>query len=190
MFWQSTLELFKGKKVNNLTLAALYTLGLIFLNTKTSLSQTDTPKVAPEPNKIYFVCATQVEPPTTFIYIPGQVTLSPVMSWYSEYLLPGESAEALCQKTAQVLQTKYDRQEKYFVAAELDLNNEMWKVCLVNEKGEKCTAKNSELLFSLNPNYQSPKCLMESIKPAQCLWSRGGLLSLPGGRYLPTWWPF
>ncbi|MGK7873643.1 MAG: COP23 domain-containing protein [Xenococcaceae cyanobacterium] len=142
--------------------------------------------------RITFVCAPTVEPPTTFAYIQNQVTLEPVMSWYSEYLLPGSEAAELCQKVAEKLQSKYDRGQKYFLATERV--DDRWKVCLVSTEGEECNSNNSEELFSLNTNYRNVhKCVMENIEPGKCFKNvslRGTVLSTPGGGYKPSWWPF
>jgi Circadian oscillating protein COP23 len=140
-------------------------------------------------SKITFVCASEVNPPITYAYTPGEVNLKPLMIWHSEYLLPNESAAELCQRVAQKLQTSYNQQQDYLLAS--DGTDKMWKVCLVSKSGDGCDVSNSVYLFSLNGNYaQAPKCLMEGIDPLQCPRSRGKVISLPGGRYTPFWWPF
>lgn len=151
--------------------------------TKTLSQESQTTK-----SRMTFVCASEAEPPTTYGYIPGKVNLKPVISWHSEYLLPSESATELCQQVAQKLQSKSEQQQNYFLAA--DRSNEAWKVCLVSQQGEGCNSENSEYLFSLNSKYQSPRCVMENIKPLQCPSSRGALVSLKGGSYTPWWLAF
>jgi hypothetical protein len=147
-----------------------------------------TPATTTTENKTVFLCATDVEPPTTFAYTPGQIDLQPRMSWYAEYLPPGVSAAELCEKMATKLQSLQDSGKNYFLAVEkLD---ESWQVCVVNNQGDKCGTTESEVLFNLNGNYKSYGCLMQNIQPAQCPWTRGGVISLPGGRYKPNWWPF
>jgi hypothetical protein len=146
-----------------------------------NISTTDT-------NKTVFLCATDVEPPTTFSYTPGEINLHPRLSWYAEYLPPGVSATELCEKMANKFQSLQDSGKSYFLA--VDKLDEIWKVCVVNNEGENCNSANSEVLFNLNGNYKSYGCLMQNIQPAQCPWTRGGVISLPGGRYKPNWWPF
>ncbi|OKH26200.1 hypothetical protein NIES593_03775 [Hydrococcus rivularis NIES-593] len=166
-------------------------LGTVLLTTlslrpaKTLSQETPQPNSQPE---MTFVCASDVAPPTTYAYIPGKVELQPLMSWYSEYLLPGDSAAALCQQAAQKLQSKYNEQQEYLLAS--NWTDEMWKVCMVSKEGEDCNASSSVYLFSLNSSYQSPRCLMEGIQPLQCPRSRGKVISLPGGSYTPRWWIF
>jgi hypothetical protein len=154
----------------------------IALATTKTLSQEN-----PRP-KIIFACSSESNPPTTYAYIPGEINLKPLMAWYSEYLLPGVSAAQLCQQAAQKLQSKYDEQQKYLLAS--DRTDEMWKVCLVLKQGERCDSSNSVYLFSLSSNYLSPRCVMENLNPIQCPRHRGKVLSLPGGRYKPSWWFF
>jgi hypothetical protein len=137
-----------------------------------------------------FVCAPQMQPPTMFAYIPGQVNLKPVMTWHSEYLLPNTSAADLCQQVAAKLQNQYQQgQEKHIAYEKLE---DRTLVCLVKNKDEKCTVNNGEELFSLNPNY-NPTCLMNNLSPTECSvisQRRGSLMTLPSGTYTPTWWPF
>lgn len=170
-------------------IASVLVLGTSLL---TAIGTNVTKSLSQEPqttkSRMTFVCASEAEPPTTYGYMPGKVTLKPVISWYSEYLLPGESATELCRQVAQKLQSKSEQQQNYFLAA--DRNNEAWKVCLVLQQGDGCDANNSEYLFSLNSNYQAPRCVMENIKPLQCPSSRGALIRLKGGSYTPQWWPF
>jgi hypothetical protein len=162
--------------------------GIALGTTSASLSQTNAKE------KLSFVCATNTNPPTTFAYRQGEVTLTPLFSWYSEYLLPGNSASELCKSVAQKLQSKYNQGQKYFLAYEKI--NDSWKVCLVSKEGGKCTSDKSEELFSLNSTYQAPKCVMENTEPKSCpptppsIGYRGPLLSVPGGRYKPAWWFF
>lgn len=154
----------------------------------TNVTKTLSQEPQPTKSKMTFVCASEAEPPITYGYIPGKVNLKPVISWHSEYLLPGESATKLCQQVAQKLQSKSEQQQNYFLAA--DRNQEAWEVCLVSQQGEGCNSQSSEYLFSLNSKYQAPRCVMENIQPLQCPASRGPLISLKGGNYTPSWWPW
>jgi hypothetical protein len=170
-------------------IASWLVLGAILI---TVIGTNTTKTLSQEPHatksRMTFVCASEAEPPTTYGYIPGKVALEPVISWHSEYLLPGESASELCQQVAQKLQSKSEQQQNYYLAA--DRSNKDWKVCLVAQPGQECSAQNSEYLFSLNNKYQAPRCVMENIQPLQCPSSRGALVSLKGGSYTPSWWPF
>ena len=136
-----------------------------------------------------FVCSPESQPPTMFAYTPGEVNLKPIMSWHSEYMLPNQSAKEICQQVATKLQTHYEQGDKKFLAAKKIGDRNV--VCLVSHKEEQCNSKNSETLFSLNPNYD-PVCLMNNRSPLECYARtvRGSVLSLPGGSYQPTWWPF
>jgi hypothetical protein len=172
----------KWKLISIIFLVAIALFSTIGLSPRATLGQTS-PKPA-----MTFVCAADREPPTTYAHIEGKVNLESLMSWRSEYLFPGDSAVELCQQTAQKLQSTYDKKQDYLLAG--DWTNERWKVCLVSQQGEGCDSRNSVYLFSLNSSYQSPRCLMEDIEPLQCPRSRGQLISLPGGRYRPSWWPW
>jgi hypothetical protein len=144
------------------------------------------------PSPITFFCDQTVEPPTTFANLPGETNPTPFLSWYSEYLLPEDSAVELCQQVAEKLQVKSERGESYVLAAqELE---DRWTVCLLASEEEDCQTSASEELFSLNNLYrQTPKCLTENKEPKFCTVRtliRGSLLSIPSSSYTPTWWPF
>jgi hypothetical protein len=173
----------KFKATSKIMAMGMSLLTVLSVSTTATLSEESKPK-----SQIQFVCGADSEIPTTYAYIPGEVTLKPLMSWHSEYLLPGDSASELCKKAAQKLQNKYNEQQGYLLAS--DKTNDAWKVCLVSRQGEGCNARDSVYLFSLNGEYQSPRCLMENRAPLQCPRSRGTLVRLPGGQYKPSWWPF
>lgn len=177
MFW---------KPISTIFTATAIILGAAATNNAVTPSQPTTQ------SKMNFVCASTVNPPTIFIYTQGDVNLKPIMSWYSEYLLPNESGVELCQKIAQKLQNKYDQGEKSLLAYQKV--DDRWKVCLVAKQGQECTADGSEELFSLNANYKTPECVLENKDPKACPppppTVRGPLMSIPGGRYKPSWWLF
>jgi hypothetical protein len=144
--------------------------------------------------KISFVCATNSNPPTTYALAHDaqkKPTLKPLLTWHSEYLVPGESAEALCQKMAQKLQSKYERGETPYFAYDLTAFGEnssqsKWRVCFVSSEGESCSTE-SEELFSLNSTYV-PTCLAENKEPEACspyIQKRGSLIKIPADR---PWW--
>ncbi|NJK47601.1 hypothetical protein HC931_04900 [Candidatus Gracilibacteria bacterium] len=153
------------------------------------------PATQPAPTKkISFVCATNSNPPTTYALTQEaqkQPTLKPLLTWHSEYLGPGESAEALCQKMAQELQNKYERGETPYFAYDLtalgqNSNQSKWRVCFVSSEGESCTTE-SEELFSLNSTYV-PTCLADNKAPEACspyIQKRGSLIKIPADR---PWW--
>lgn len=140
-----------------------------------------------------FVCATGVEPVTTFVYQPNRIALTPVLSWYSDYLLPGATADGLCQQVGEKLQRAYTKDKPVFLAYQKVGNR--FEVCLVEREGEECNSASSEPLFSLNAKYlKTPECVMDNKKPEDCTravsGTRGTVLSIPGGRYKPSWWVF
>ncbi len=180
---------------------ALTTLGAIAmaLQPTVSLTQETTPEIVP--TKIAFACDQKAEPPTTVVSIPGEKEPKPFLRWYSEYLLPEDSALELCQQVAQKLQAKSERGEKYELAASQQLKDKdsvqrVWKVCLVTNPEDDCTKSSiSEDLFSLNTKYkETPKCMIENTHPESCKPplgpTRGYLMSIPADDYTPTWWPF
>ncbi len=178
----------KSKLYSHLLALGSFFLCNIALAAPTTTTPTTITPTTTANNKTVFLCATSVEPPTTFAYTPGQISLQSRLSWYAEYLPPGVSAAELCQKMAIKLQSLQDSGKSYFLA--VDKLDEAWQICIVNNQGDSCKSPNSEVLFNLNGNYKSYGCLMQNIQPAQCPWTRGGVISLPGGRYKPTWWPF
>jgi hypothetical protein len=171
----------KWKSISTIVVVTVWLILLGFGTTKTLSQETPNAQMA-------FVCAGNVEPPTTYAYIPGEINLKPLMSWHSEYLMPGDSAAELCQRSAQKLQSKYNSQQQYLLAS--NHTQQTWIVCLVTKEGDSCLTNDSVYLFSLNNSYQSPRCVMEGIDPIQCPRTRGKVISIPGGRYTPAWWPF
>jgi hypothetical protein len=172
----------KWKLISSIVAVGTSLLTTISLSTATTLGQEDSQA------KISFVCSSEGNPPKTYAYIPGEQEPKPIMTWHSEYLLPQDSPTKLCQQAAQKLQNRYNEQQGYLLAS--DKTDRAWQVCLVSKQGEGCDSRNSVYLFSLSANYQSPRCLMENLEPLQCPRSRGQVISLPGGRYSPSWWPW
>ncbi len=176
---------------------ALTTVGAIAIALQPTVSFTQ----ETVPTKITFFCDETVEPPTTFVSLPGETNPKPFLSWYSEYLLPKDSAAKLCQQVAQKLQAKSEEGEKYELAASQQLIDKdsvqrVWKVCLVTNPEDDCTKSSiSEDLFSLNTKYkETPKCMIENTHPESCKPplgpTRGYLMSIPANDYTPRWWPF
>lgn len=137
-----------------------------------------------------FICQSQTTPPKTLAIINGQTET--LITWYQEYLLPGESASEICQSVAKKLQKRYESQQPSLFAYEPIKNKNQWDVCLVTQKGQKCTETDSELLFSLNNDFKTPAtCVLQNTFPDDCppkIRTRGTILSVPGGQgYSPRW---
>ena len=145
-------------------------------------------KLAQKPTNEVFVCAVQGDTPTMFAYTPGEVNLTPLMSWYSEYLPQEQSGAEICQQTATKLQASYQQQEAKYLKVETSGDNNL--VCLVDEEDRNCLTQNSETLFSVNPNYNAG-CVLENKKPIECkaLQVRG-IYSFEDKPYQPLWWPW
>jgi len=153
-------------------------------------------------NKIFF-CEDISGIPTTFINLEKEQESKIFIRWYSEYLMPEDSPQELCENVSNILNEKVINNEPVFLAAE-PLDNR-WKICLVSETNGKCSDDKSEDLLYLNqvqsedsegnlrkkyPNVA--KCFINSISPDKCqsVRTRGTLLSIPSNRYVPNWWPF
>jgi len=135
-----------------------------------------------------FVCSTQQNAPTMFAYTPGEVNLAPVMTWHSEYLLPEDSGQEVCQQTAQKLQASIEQKQKKYIKA--DITKENNSVCLVSEENQTCATEKSEKLFSVNPDYQAT-CVLDNKKPLDC-WAlrKRGIYSFEDKPYQAVWWPW
>jgi hypothetical protein len=137
-----------------------------------------------------FVCATQNDTPTMFAYTPGKVNLTPLMSWHSEYLLPEESGEQVCQQTAGKLQASIKQETAKFLKAYTKQETASNLVCLVSEEDQTCASEDSEKLFSVNPNYNAI-CVLGNKTPIDCMASNvRGIYSYNEQPYQPLWWPW
>lgn len=135
-----------------------------------------------------FVCATQGETPTLYAYNPGKVNLTPLMSWYGEYLMPGQSGAEICQKTATALQNSYQQDHAKYLKA--DAAKDANLVCLVNQKDQNCSDEASQKLFSVNSEYD-PSCVLENKSPIDCqVYKVRGIYSFNDEPYQPLWWPW
>ncbi|MGF1591540.1 MAG: COP23 domain-containing protein [Pleurocapsa sp.] len=144
--------------------------------------------IAQESSQSVFVCATQGGTPTMFAYTPGEVNLTPVMSWHSEYLLPEQSGVEVCQQTAAKLQASYQQEEAKYLKAEITEDANL--VCLVEEEDQNCLSQTSQKLFSVNPNYDAG-CVLDNKQPIECkaLQVRG-IYSFEDKPYQALWWPW
>jgi hypothetical protein len=172
------------KKVISITLAT----GAIAFNT-TSLSATENYSKDNSESKVTFLCGAIQETPTMFAYTPGKTNLTPLMSWYKDYLLPNQTGAEVCEQVAMKLQAQYQQKQRIFFASEEKEDRTL--VCLVSEEKGSCQSKNSEELFSVNLNY-NPACVLNNRQPLECVAIGGtrGVLSMPESPYVPTWWPW
>ena len=138
--------------------------------------------------KIVFVCATQENTPTMFAYTPGEVNLTPLMSWHQEYLLREQSGQEVCLETATKLQDSVRQEQAKYLKSETP--EEGNSVCLVTEEDSSCATEDSETLFVVNSNYDAG-CVLENKNPIECkaLQVRG-IYSFNDKPYQPLWWPW
>lgn len=166
-----------------------------------ALGITETFAQATPQSKMTFSCNLTSDPPITLANLPDNANPIPMITWYSEYLLPENSAKELCQKVAETLQEKYNQQQNNLFATGQETNRNI--ICLVSSEGEKCNSNQSQELFSVQPEYD-PRCVMDNIAPGECgqyicklddipplaCTNRGTVLAIPGGKYKPSWLPF
>ena len=169
------------KKVISATLAmSAIALNVSLIEAKESYSQNSA-----RANTV-FVCATQTQPPTLFAYTHGKINLTPLMSWYPDYLLPDRSGAAICQQVAAKLQNLLQQQEpRFFIAEQKEDRNVL---CLVTRENANCDSEDSEELFSVKPSY-NPTCILDNREPLECvaIGRNRGVLGLPDSPYSPTW---
>lgn len=195
----------KTQSVVNFFTTTAIAASLVAVNSAVTFSQTTPKEQTQAKEEITFTCDSYSNLPTTLAVSKnrqGELTQTPMFTWHSEYVMPGESAEALCQKMAQKLQNKYNRgEEVYFSSEPVQAKNpetgaikmQGWKVCLVTSDGAQgCTEnKQSEELFTLSGNYRDPlACVMENTQPEACrpyMTTRGRALAIPAGEYKPGW---
>ena len=136
-----------------------------------------------------FVCTTENTASTMYAYTPGNAVLTPVMSWYKEYLLPEASSGEVCKEVATTLQKLSQEKTVRYIATEEQSDQNV--VCMVARENGDCSAEDSEKLFAVNLNYQ-PSCILDRLEPLECSVTivRGGVLSTPDSPYRPIWWPW
>ena len=143
-----------------------------------------------DPSNTIFVCAVREDTPTMFAYTPGEVNLTPLMSWHSEYLLPEESGKEVCQQTATKLQASIEQENEKFLKAYTEKESKSNLVCLVEEADRTCADEESEKLFSVNPDYNAD-CVLSNKNPLECMALRSrGIYSYNEQPYQPVWWPW
>jgi hypothetical protein len=189
--------------IRNSICIALATSGLILSSTSLGATEKSNSSVQKHPaetleadyttvqnlSETTFVCATANKTPTMYAYHSGNVNLTPLMSWYSEYLLPQQSGKEVCQQTAAKLQALSQQSEKRYFRTENREDRTL--VCLVADKEETCNSENSEALFSLNPNYDAG-CVLDNKAPLECVavGKVRGVFAAPDAPYQPSWWPW
>lgn len=168
----------------------LVSLGVAALAIATHTSSLDAREsYAQSSSETLFLCATEANSSTMYAHTPGNSVLTPLMSWHQDYLLPGASSEDICQQAATKLQTlSQDREVRYIAREE---QQDRTAICMVTRENGKCSAEDSEEIFSLNNNY-SPDCVLDLLKPLECsaMVTRGGILETIDSPYRPIWWPW
>ncbi|HHP7231382.1 MAG TPA: COP23 domain-containing protein [Xenococcaceae cyanobacterium] len=136
-----------------------------------------------------FVCATESAAPTMYAYTPGKVTITPLISWHQEYLLPGQSGIEVCQQVAGKLQDLSQQRQERFITTETREDHTL--VCMVTQENDTCSSQTSEALFSVNPNYDA-SCVLDRREPLECVavGKVRGVFSVPDDPYKPMWWPW
>jgi hypothetical protein len=170
------------KKILSLGLAATaIAVSANSLSAKESYSQNSSDNI--------FVCSTENTASTMYAYTPGKAVLTPLISWYQEYLLPDASSAEVCQEVATKLQELSQEKTVRYIATEEQKNQTV--VCMVTQENGDCGSEDSETLFSVNPNY-SPSCVLNRFEPVECsaMVVRGAVMPEPDAPYRPTWWPW
>ncbi len=144
-------------------------------------------------SETFFVCTTETSVPTLYAYTLGTTSLTPLISWYKEYLLPQQSGNEICQQVASKLQYLSQEQDlsqeqgQRYIA--IEEKEEHTLVCMVKVANETCHSDYSEPLFEINPNYDA-RCILDRREPLECV-SVGrvrGVFSIPETPYQPIWW--
>lgn len=136
-----------------------------------------------------FVCSTENTDATMYAYTPGKAVLTPLISWYQEYLVPNTSSAEVCQQTATKLQELSQEKTVRYIATEEQTDQTV--VCMVTRENGTCSAEDSEVLFGVNLNY-SPSCVLNRFEPLECsaMVRRGAIMPVSDAPYRPTWWPW
>lgn len=136
-----------------------------------------------------FVCSTENTASTMYAYTPGKAVLTPLISWYQEYLVPNTSSAEVCQQVAGKLQKLSQEKTVRYIATEEQKDQTV--VCMVTRENGNCNSPDSEMLFGVNPNY-SASCVLNRFEPVECsaMVVRGAIMPEPDSPYRPTWWPW
>lgn len=170
------------KKILSIGLAAIaIAFSTNSLNAKESYSQNSSDTI--------FVCSAENTDSTMYAYTPGKAVLTPLISWYQEYLLPDKSSAEVCQQVATKLQELSREKTVRYIATEEKQNQTV--VCMVTRENGNCSSEDSEVLFGVNPNYSS-SCVLNRFEPVECsaMAVRGAIMPEPDSPYRPTWWPW
>lgn len=143
---------------------------------------------SPEP---IFVCSTENTASTMYTYTPGKAVLTPIISWYEEYLLPETSSAEICQQVATKLQDLSQERITRYIATQKQEDQTV--VCMVTRENDNCNSDDSEKLFGVNPNY-SPVCVLNRFEPIECtaivMQKRGAIMPESDSPYRAIWWPW
>ncbi|VEP16121.1 conserved exported hypothetical protein [Hyella patelloides LEGE 07179] len=139
-----------------------------------------------------FVCSTENTASTMYAYTPGKAVLTPLISWYEEYLLPETSSAEVCQQVATKLQELSQERTTRYIATQKQEDQTL--VCMVTRENDDCSSDDSENLFGVNPNY-SPVCVLNRFEPIECtaivMQKRGAIMpESANSPYRPIWWPW
>lgn len=139
-------------------------------------------------SEMSFVCTTDTAAPTLYVHTLGTTSLTPLISWHPEYLLPQQSGSKICQQVAKKLQSLYQQKGSRYITSETQEEHTL--VCMVKVENGTCRSNYSEPLFSINPNYNA-ECILDRREPLECI-AIGrrvrGVFSIPDSPYKPTWW--
>ncbi|ELS01530.1 hypothetical protein Xen7305DRAFT_00012340 [Xenococcus sp. PCC 7305] len=135
----------------------------------------------------FFACATENPTPTLYAYTSGKTSLTPLISWHQEYLLPQDSGSTVCQQVAEKLQYLYQEPGQKYISTQEEEGHTL--VCTVKIENDTCGSNNSEPLFTVNPNYDA-KCILDRKEPLECVvvGRARGVFSVPDSPYKPIWW--
>jgi len=137
--------------------------------------------------KNFFVCSTETLVPTLYVYKSGQTSLTPLISWHEEYLLPQDSGSKICKQVAQKLQHLAQEPGQQYITTEEKAEHTL--VCTVKVADETFSSNYSEPLFALNPYYDA-QCILDRKEPLECVMVGRvrGVFSIPDSPYKPIWW--
>lgn len=135
----------------------------------------------------FFVCSTETFVPTLYVHKSGETSLTPLITWHEEYLLPQDSGNKICKRVAQKLQDLAQEPGQQYIATEAKAEHTL--VCSVKVADETCSSNYSEPLFTLNPYYDA-QCILNHKEPLECVTvgRARGVLSIPDSPYKPIWW--
>ena len=135
----------------------------------------------------FFVCTTETLVPTLYVYTSGKTSLTPLIGWHEEYLLPQDTGSEICEQVARKLQSLYQEPGRKYISTEEKEGQTL--VCMVKVENGTCRSNYSEPLFGINPNYDV-QCVLNNRQPLECVTvgRARGVFSIPDSPYKPIWW--